>query len=173
MLKKLILLAVLLMGSLAWAQSTSVTLQVTDTPDSQAWNNGTWSATLASPAGSQPFGPPFNFLSSFGGGTVPNQRQSGTLSATGGASITLSDNTAIAPSGSKWLFAVCPQATATCYSQAVTISGGSQSVTLNPPSVRIAGNALPLAYLDVEISNPTPGAMYYHVTSNTVRQWNG
>lgn len=174
MLKRFSLLIVLA-SALAVAQTTSVTLQVTDTPDGQSWNNGTYSATLVL----QPGAPvqPFQLLPVFGGGPVTPTAVSGNLSGSGGASFTLTSNTAIAPaSNTGWRVVVCPLASADCFRTTVVITGASQTVTLNPPSIRINGANSPpatLAYADVEIASPPLGTQYFNVTSLAQRQWNG
>src|SRR5258708_2369725 len=100
MKKLLLLLTIASFPSLVEAQSTSVTLQATDA-GAQTWNNGSWSALLVSQIGASQYGPPFNII---GGGSVPNQSQSGSLSATGGASLTVTPNVSIAPAQSQWQF---------------------------------------------------------------------
>src|SRR6266850_3239940 len=128
----LTLLTILSFPSLVEAQSTSVTLQVTDAA-AQAWSNGSWSVLLVSQPGASTFGPPFNLV---GGGTVPNQSQSGALNGAGGASMTLTPNASITPTSSQWKFTVCPGPNlfAQCFTQSVTIGGSSQTVTLTPPA---------------------------------------
>lgn len=160
-MRKALALIIVLAAALAMAQTTTVTLQVTDTPDSQSWNNGTYSVNLVIP-------------SSFSGTQPTPQLVSGALNATGGASFVLASNAPIA--GSYWRFSVCPQATADCYRQSVTVSGATQTVTLNPPSIRInASNAPPslTAYTTTEIVNPALGAQFFNLTSLTEQQWNG
>ncbi len=169
-MRRLLLALFLLLSSLVGA--TTVTLTVTDA-ESQTWNNGTYSIQLVSPPGTTS-GPPF-FLN----GTVtpvPNQLQVGTLSGTGTASLTLTDNATIAPALSVWRFTICPQATAPCFVQAVQIVGASQTVNLVPPIIRIPGANIPpttLAYTDAEVANPGLGTIYYNLVSGVSRQWNG
>jgi hypothetical protein len=169
-LKKLFIAFVLLAG-IALAQSTTVTLQVTDTPDNQAWNNGTWQVALMPQSG------PSQSYFIIGTTTpVPNQNQSGVLNGTGGASLTLTPNASIAPAQSIWGFTVCPQATSSCFFQQVIIAGATQTVTLTPASIRINLTGIPyrvLAYADAEIASPALGAIYYSVTANAYRVWNG
>ena len=153
--------------SFSYGQSTTVTLQVTDTPDNQTWNNGTYSATLVGTAGG---GGTQNWVITGTTTPVPNQQQSGSLSGSGGATLTVTPNSSISPAGSMWNFTVCPQASASpCYSQSVFIQGATQTVTLTPPSVRIGPNpVLSYAYADGEVTVGL-GQLYYNVTSATYR----
>jgi hypothetical protein len=150
-------------GSLTQAQTTSVTLQVTDA-GSQTWNNGTWTAVLSSLPGASNYGPPFNIINN--GGTVPNQTQTGSLSVTGGASLTATPNSVVTPANSQWKFTVCPQASPVqCYVQFVTVTNtGTQTVTLAPPTIVInlgqtTTNAL--AYATTEIGSAIIGSQFY------------
>jgi hypothetical protein len=169
-MKKTLLLTLLMIVSfpgLASAQSTSVTLQVTDA-GAQSWNNGTWSVVLKSQQGATNFGPPFNLLA---GGSVPNQSQTGALSATGGASLTLTPNASILPTLSGWQFSVCPQQgiPAQCFVQTFTVSGASQTVTLIPPTISVNCGPGVNAYADTEVSCSI-GGQYYNVTTPAQRQ---
>ena len=171
---KRLLPILLLLSALAAAQSTSVTLQVTDTPDGQPWNNGNWSAVLVSMPGAVNTGPPF-FISGTNT-SVPNQRQNGALSGTGGTAFTLTPNASISPAGTAWQLTVCPQATSPCFTQFVIAVGATQNVTLNPSSIRINGNTMSpttLAYADTEIVSPPVAAQYFNVTLLSQRIWNG
>jgi hypothetical protein len=148
---------------LTQAQTTSVTLQVTDA-GAQAWNNGTWTAVLSSLPGASNYGPPFNIINN--GGTVPNQTQTGSLSGTGGASLTATPNSVVTPANSQWKFTVCPQASPVqCYTQFVTVTNtGTQTVTLTPPAIVInlgqtTTNAL--AYATTEIGSAVVGSQFY------------
>jgi hypothetical protein len=166
--KLLLLLTIVLFPTLADAQSTSVTLQVTDA-GSQSWNNGSYTVVLKSQQGATNFGPPFNLVG--GGGTVPNQTQSGALSATGGASFTLTPNASVLPSQSGWQFSVCPQQgiPTQCFVQAVTVFGASQTVTLVPPTISVNCGPGVNAYADTEV-NCSIGGQYYNVTTPSQRQ---
>jgi hypothetical protein len=151
-------------------QTTSVTLQVTDL-DVQTWNNGTWSVQLTSPPGV----PCCNY-NIIGGGTVPNQQQNGSLSGTGGATLTVTPNTSIAPAGTQWTFQVCSQASPSpCFTQAFSITGASQTVTINPPAIRINAvnpNIRITAYQDIEVVNGNLGTVYYNLPSAALKVCN-
>jgi len=148
---------VLLWATLCQGQSTSVTLQVTDL-DVQTWNNGKWSVQLTSPPGV----PCCNYNILGTNTPVPNQQQSGALSGTGGASLTVTPNTSIAPAGTQWTFQVCPQASPSpCFQQSFTITGAAQTVTINPPAIRInLQNPVVkvTAYQDIEAVNGSFGS---------------
>src|SRR5690349_18995153 len=119
-MKKLLIVVGLM---LLWAASafgqTTVNLTVTDTPDNQTWNNGTWSVKLQPAAGNLSQTNSFTLLS--GGGSLA--AQSGSLSGTATAAISLPANANIAPT-SNWQFTVCPQPSnnAACFQQSVTVS---------------------------------------------------
>ena len=168
---RLIFLTLCLLPCLAQAQTTSVTLQVTDA-GGQSWNNGTWSTILASPPGAVPAGPPFFQLGT--STPVPNQSQSGALNGTGSATMTLSQNGFISPSNSRWNFTVCGQTTATnnCFTQFVTITS-TTTVTLTPPALTVNPGPSAQAYADSEIVGAVVGSIYYNVTSNAQRVCNG
>ena len=96
--------------SFAKAQSTAITLQVTDT-DGQAWWNGSYTVQLYDPTAVKQG--PWNI-----NGTdtpVPNQSQKGALDAGGAASFTVTPNSVIVPSGSIWQLNVCAIASSHCY----------------------------------------------------------
>ena len=164
------LILLILIGAMAgssFAQTTSVTLQTTDA-GSQSWNKGTYTATLAAPAGV--VNPTFYL-----GGVLmtPSQLQlTGALNSSGGASFSLGQNGSITPVGSSWTFTVCPQATASCYTQSLTVSGASQTVTLTPPAILINLSNSPAntsAYADSEITGVVLGATYFNLTTSLQR----
>lgn len=172
-MKRLIPLLFLL-SALSWGQSTNITLQVTDV-GGQTWNNGSWSVQLVSQPGASNQGPPFLIKGT--ATPVANQTLSGTLSGTGGASLSLVPNASITPAQSTWRFVVCPNATIDCYRQSVIVAGASQNVNLTPPTIQISGqNGLPpnvIAYTDSEIISPAQGAQYFNTISLAQRQWTG
>src|SRR5229473_1781721 len=165
--KLLLLLTIVSLPSLVDAQSTTVTLQVTDA-GAQSWNNGSWSVVLVNKPGATPFGPPFNLVA---GGTVPNQSQSGSLNGTGGASLTLTPNASIVPSQSVWSFNVCPAQGIPfqCFAQTITIVGASQTVTLVPATITVNCGSVVNAYTDSEVSCAV-GGQYYNLTLPGQRQ---
>ena len=150
--------------SIATMKATSVTLQVTDL-GSQSWNNGSWSVNLIATTGS-PSGPWF-----LTGTTtpVPNQTQSGSLNGTGMASITLTGNDVITPISTVWQFTVCPAATAACFTQSSSITGATQTVSLQPPAITIPMTSIPVtAYSASEITAALVGNTYFNLTSSSM-----
>lgn len=158
-MKKFLVLLVVFIASFVTAQTT-VTFQVTDT-DSQAWNLGSFTVTSAANAAAQT------------AATVTS-----TLNATGGASFSIAAGT--------YSFKACPLASSvsagiagstnpSCYVSSVAVSGGTQTVTLAPPGIRIPavlGVAI-TAYSDLELTGPFTSARYYNLVSGVSRQYNG
>jgi hypothetical protein len=157
------LLLLLCVTAMAAAQTTSVTLQATDADGTQ-WANGTWGAQLYSPPGV----PSGQYVVLGTTTTVPNQTQAGALSATGGASLTVTPNTSISPAGTQWMFTFCSAATpAPCQTYYVTVTGSSQTVAPTLPAIRISMTN-PLvrvaAYTDTEITGVGVGTQYFNIT---------
>lgn len=164
-MKKLILFLFLVLSSFIFGQSTVVTFQVTDTPDNQAWNNGTWTVQLQPLTGNITN---TNFIIVGTTTPVPNIIQSGLLNGSGGGSVTLTPNSAINPIGSQWNFTVCPQASTSCFSQTIFIFGTTQTITIAPPSIRINALKMILAYADPEV-NTGVGQIYYNLNTGNLR----
>ena len=156
---------VMLALALAAFSQTSVTLQVTDA-DSIPWAFGTYSVYATSALAAQPVG--------------AASLVSSTLSGSGGASLSLSANT--------YTFRACPAvfsrsggtygsavAATGCYSTSVAVAGGSQTVTLAPPAIRIPLlNGVSVgAYADAEVTGAYANARYYNVITGTERIYNG
>ena len=166
-MKRFLLIASLLLPSLAVAQSTSVTATITDT-DGQTWNNGAVTATFVP-------GPPQSYT--WPGGTIP-LTVSGTMNGSGQFTISLPDNSTITPIGSQWRFTLCPNASAPCVSTSIAVAGASIDLSSQLSSVakgpRFPASPWAYGYRDVEIS-PTPpdGAIYWNVTDGFSRQWTG
>jgi hypothetical protein len=181
MRRLLLLLMLCLTGAVSALSQTTVNLTVQDTPDNQLWANGTWAVQLQQGAGNSDQTRTFTILS--GGGSLANQ--SGSLSGTATASIVLPANANIGPGGTKWQFTVCPQASASCFQQSVTVSTSSpQTLAINPPSIRInLATATPpiSAYATGEISGAVIGSQFYllgtgiqvcsAVSGNTCTTW--
>src|SRR5271154_941851 len=166
-MRKYLWLVLLFFVPFVTGAQTTVNLTVSDTPDAQTWNSGTWTATLQMRPGQPPPSGAFQIIS--GGGSVVSQ--SGSLSATGTAAIPLPANANINPSQSVWSFSVCPQATWACYQSFVTVSTSSpQTLAINPPSIRINfQNATPpvTAYTNAEVVGASLGSQYYNLVSGT------
>jgi hypothetical protein len=163
-MKRLLLLTLLLLVTAAssFAQTT-VNLTVTDSPDNQLWNNGTWQVKLQQAAGNSSGTNSFTLLS--GGGSL--LAQTGSLSGTATAAIVLPANANIGPGGTTWQFTVCPQPAnnAACFQQSVTVSTSSpQTLNINPPSIRInlAVATPPVsAYATGEITGAVVGSQFF------------
>jgi hypothetical protein len=155
MLKALLIL--LLFAGVAYGQTTTVTLQVTDA-GAQSWNNGTYTVTLISTAGGVP--PQIYYL----GGvamTAAQILQTGSLNASGGATLTLGQTVAITPVTTIWQYVVCPQATAGCYTWSQTAIGATQTVSLTPPTIKVPPSNISLVYATSEVSNPQLGSTIF------------
>ena len=161
-----------LLSVVSAAQTATVTLQVTDL-GGQSWNNGTWTVKLTPGPGQQP---PVQYVLAGTSTVVPNQQQNGNLSGSGGASITLTENSVIAPAMTQWTFNVCPLATpASCYQYAATITA-SGTLTLTPPAIQISMVSPPstvIAYADNELFGMTYGNSYYNLILPGPKYWNG
>lgn len=161
-MKKLLLLLILLVPCFAAGQYSTVTATITDS-DSQTWNNGTYQITFVPPVGASTFtfnGQPWN----------PPAAINGALSGSGGFSYAnLPRNDYILPTGSKWQFSFCPNASFRCSPSSVVINSSSQSIT---GSLTIVVPRFPagnqsfgaFGYLDVEITSPVTTQQYWNVT---------
>lgn len=152
------------------AQTTAVTASVTDTA-SQPWNNGTYTITFV-PVPGKP-GP-----YSYQGATFVPQAYTGSLNSSGVLTITLPDNSFITPAGTKWLYTVCPQATAPCHPVTLSTTGASQNFSsalssANPP-VAFYPTPVQFGYTNSEVL-PLPGLgqIYYDTTNQVPKYWNG
>jgi hypothetical protein len=170
-MKKLLAILILVAAStLVGAQTTAVSLNVTD-GDSQAWANGTYSVALVPTPGTP--GGPYYIMGSVT--PVPNQFQTGTLDSSGNASLTVTPNTSIAPSGSIWRFTACSGTSpVVCYVSSLTITGASYSANLTPPALRIQ-MVSPVYnysfYQDIEGAGPQNGSVYWNLTSRVYRRY--
>lgn len=166
MLKRLLLLLLITTG-LAFGQSTTVNLNVTEV-GGQPWINGTYSVIIVMS--------PSVFNSSYGGpfrnattGSLVTSSVNGNLDGTGSATFFLIPNASITPSVNLWSFTVCPSVGAGCFTQSVTIAGASQSVNLTPPTLSIIANPpFATAYTDSEVLGAV-GQVYWNVLSQTHR----
>jgi hypothetical protein len=164
--KLLLFLSLLLFASSAFAQSTTVSGQVTDA-GGQSWNNGTITAVFVT----NPNYPSFPQYTWTGG--VLSSQVSGTLNGTGGYSFSVPSNSAITPVNSQWRFQICPEASSPCfYTSPVTITGATQTVNATPPAILInllATSPPVFAYADAEVTGASLGSQYYNVTNSQGR----
>lgn len=144
--------------------NVSATLQDSST---QVWSNATWTTTFITPFGNP--SPPNN------NGNPITANQSGVADGSGHFTVTLDDNTIVAPAGSKWKFTICPNASVTsCAEVQLIITGPSMDISaaLNtsivPPVVGVQPT-LSRAYNDTEASGAF-GVIYVNSIDNTLRQ---
>lgn len=149
---------------------TSVTATITDS-QGQTWNNGSYSVQfIATPNIPGPFTNQGHSLQ--GGGLI-----TGSINSSGTLSVTLDDNiNGILPSGSKWQFTICPQASVRACSQmiAIVITGSSMNLStifsnqVIPPVIN-PNPVIGYAYSDAEV-NTGIGGMYVRTTDSSFRQ---
>lgn len=174
MFKNLIYLLILLFVPMCiWGQTSSVTATLTD-PDGQTWNTGTYTINFVpTPGNPGPY--------TWNGGQSFTQQYRGSFSNTGVLTISLPSSDFIAPSGTKWRFTLCPNASFPCQDVVLAVTGGAPNLSVQLsaglPPIRIAPGLTAFAYLDLEVGTPAqplyPGAMYWNVASLVERQWNG
>jgi hypothetical protein len=164
---KLFILLMFLAGSAA-AQSTTVTVNVTDA-GSQAWANGTVAFTFTKGTG-------VGAYTWSGGPIVP---LTCALNSSGTCSKSVPSSTAITPGDSTWTITVTSNTFPTV-SYTVTgtvISGSTQTVNVTPPAISVPVPTTPtifapvLAYADNEISGAYITFVYTNIsTLNTPQQ---
>jgi hypothetical protein len=168
------LAAFLLLCGMAWGQSTSVTFAITD-GDGQQWNNGSYIITfLPTPGNPGPY-----YLNGVLMTTAQKGPFTGSLNGSGSATISLSSNNFIVPSGTKWQFVLAPNASAVSTTVNTAVTGASQNLSASFSSQVTAPRFPALGtsswgYLDGEVTPvPNPGGSYFNVTAKTVRVWDG
>lgn len=167
-LTKLLMMVVLTAGS-ALSQTSAVTATITD-PDSQTWNNGTYTINFI-PAPNSP-GP-----STWTGGALTTQF-TGSLNSSGVLSVSVADNTTVSPPGSLWQFTLCPNSSAPCQNVRTQVTGASPNLSTTLSNGLIAPRFGPgpfaYGYQDVEVVTPLlPGVTYWDVSTTLQRIWNG
>jgi hypothetical protein len=164
MLRKwLLVLGFLILPSLARAQSTTVSGQVTDA-GGQSWNSGSVTATFI-PNPQYPTFPQYTWTGGVLNSTIP-----GTINGTGGYSLSLPSNTSITPVNSMWQLQFCPAATSSCFTIAnITVTGATQTLNATPPVILIPAGASTTAYADTEVIGTAIGQQYYNITSGTIK----
>ena len=171
-MKKLIYILVLLtLSSLSFGQAlTSVTATLTDS-QSTVWANASITAQIQ-----PPFGNPSPLNNQ--GGPIVNPLVVTFADGSGTFSMSLDDNLVVAPSGSTYLFTICPNATVTnCSTSIQVVHGGSMdlSASLSADLTNITVNAAPTvyrAYVDAEVTGGQ-GSIYWRTTDNMLRGFNG
>jgi hypothetical protein len=144
---------------------TNVTAVLQDS-SGQLWRNALWQASFKPPFGN-PYQPNNN-------GNLITPNQTGVASGLGVMTVTLDDNLAVAPAGSKWTFTICPNSsTGNCGVIDVTVTGANQNISsiINPilpiPNVNVAPTVY-RAYGDIYAFGGY-GAIYTNVIDGTTR----
>jgi|SRR5580765_2469605 len=169
-MKKLMLL-LLIVTALAYSASaapsyTNVTVTLQDT-STQVWKSASWQTIFVPPFGNP--GQPNN------DGTAIMPNQSGVADASGVFTVTLDDNLAVAPSGTKWRFVICPNATvASCTTIETQVTGGSEDLSsvINPQLIVPNVMANPTIYRSYQDGQTTGGfgALYLNTVDNSLRE---
>lgn len=168
-------LALLLLFPLACAaQSTSVSSTGVVDSDGFTWSAGTYAITFV-PA---PSWPSPNSYTWSGGNLQQNSVFNGSLNGSGAFTVSIPDNTAISPAGSKWKFYICPNASAGCFYINQAVSGSTYNITsllnaaLSPMPPRFAANPVAFGYGTVEVTpTPQPGSFLYNTTTGACEQY--
>jgi hypothetical protein len=159
MRKILLLWATLFCAVPVLAQSTSLTINVTDA-GSQTWNNGTYTLTFVGAPNAKWSGG--NLATSF----------TGTLGSTGSVTVSIPDVNTITPGPSYWSVQVCPNSSVSagptgCYrvQPASTITGSTQTLNVTPPAISIVINQTSMGVVAYSTSEITSvygiGAQFY------------
>lgn len=164
-MKKLVLF--LFLSTAALASTSTLTNTVITDPDSQTWNNCTWSAVLNSPNG-----PP-----TISGLPVSPTSAAGSCSSVGKITATLTDTGSLDQTGATWVFTLTPNASsvfapAVISTTAVTGATPNLSTVLSAvPAPRFPPGANSFGYLSGEVQNPIVGSVFFDVTGDCQRQY--
>src|ERR1700733_1760710 len=163
-------LLILMLSMAAWSQTSAVTATITD-PDGQTWNNGTYTITFVPTPGVPG---PYTWQ---GNPNFP-QNYTGSFNGSGVLSVSIPDNSYIAPLGSKWQFTLCSKTSAACQNIKLSAIGASPNLSsaLSTQLVapRFGAGQFSFGYLDVEVTGVLlPGVTYYNVTNLVQRIWTG
>jgi len=160
-------LLALLSGVPALAQSTSVSATIVDS-GSQAWAFGSVQFRFR-PADSNPTGQYFWNGAPFDKSTTIPQNPLALDGSGAFSGVSVPSNNFITPSGSTWTVTVCPAASTPCTSQNLTITGGTQTLSITPPAI-VLNLTVPLlaarAYSDTEVTGAIPGTDYFNIPDN-------
>lgn len=170
-------LLLILAASSSAQNTTMVTATITDS-DGQAWVNGTWTATLYNPSGTQ------RPVYTNNGQMVVTLIQGQVMDSTGKLTYAVPDNNKITPIGTRWDFTLCSNTSAACVTTPnhVLVTGSSQDLSSNlsgqvqalpPGAPRFAPGGNAKGYADNEVTSPTQGSQYYNVLNLVRREFNG
>lgn len=173
-LRLAMIFVMLLLTSLAFSQSTTVSATITDT-DGQAWIGGSVRIDLVNVPSGQTL--------TWTGGALTQHFPPIVLNTSGAFSTSVPSSNAIKPGVTKWQFTVCPNASAPCGQYTTAVTGATLSLTTQlsakakPPRVNpILG--LSKAYNSTELVVPTgvsnvSAGMYYDTLASCVKFYNG
>lgn len=169
-MKKLYFIIILMLGYIIPSYATTVTATITDS-DSQTWNNGAWTIRLVNP---RP-----DITPSVNGTPLTSGQifQSGSLSSGGVLTATVVDSSTISPVGTTWSFVICPNASASCGTGSMAVTGSSVNLSTALSALikapRFNGGSGAFGYLDGEVNTPIGnGLTYYNVTTPALRIYN-
>lgn len=167
---KRLLIFVLAMSGVGLSQTSAVSATITD-PDSQTWNNGSYTISFVPTPG---IPGPYTWQ---GNPNFPTN-YTGTFSGSGLLAVSIPDNSFIAPLGSKWQFTLCSNTSAPCQNVTLSVTGVAPnlSAALSGPLVapRFGAGQFAFGYLDIEVTGTlAPGNFYFNVTNLIQRIWNG
>jgi hypothetical protein len=172
MMKRLLIYSLFIFLSANWVGAqcigtcTTVTATLTDN-STQAWSFATVTINLV-----KPFGYAGQMLNN--GVPVNSPQNNIQADGTGTFTISLDDNVALTPAGSKWIFTFCPNATvANCSQLTQIVTGGSMnlsSIITNVLTIPIVNSTPTIyrAYSDTEALGGQ-GSLYWRTTDNTLR----
>lgn len=172
-MKKLFIILFILISSLAYAQSTTVTATVVD-GGGQVWANGIYQIDLINFQGGQP---------TWSGGPLTTHYGVQPLTIGGFFTIIIPDNNFITPKGTMWRFTICPNATSSCGIVDTAVNGPAVDISAIitpklPVPLVYPSTTLPKAYVDTEvkISGYKPNSqatLYYDVSANCIKYFDG
>ncbi len=167
------LAAILLSGINAIAQSTAVTMTVTD-PSGQLWTNATVSYQFQ---GNGSFYGQYQWQ----GANLPTQyltKQSIKLNSSAYGTFTVPSSNEIFPAGSSWLITVCPNVSTKCQTMPTALNGSSEDISafidafITTPSITVSN--VPLIYNTNEVlSSFNQGALIYNTTTQAPMYYTG
>src|SRR5258707_787057 len=115
------LLAIVALVTSLWSQTSNVTATITDA-DGQTWNNGTYTITFVPTPG---IPGPYTWQ---GNPNFP-QNYTGSFSNSGVLTVSIPDNSFIAPLGTKWQFTLCSNTSAPCQNIPLSVTGASPNLS--------------------------------------------
>lgn len=165
-MKKIIFASFILLASLAHSQTyTTVTATVQDTTG-QVWSNLSVTAIFIPPPNGT--GQPNN-----GGLPITDTPQYTVGDVSGTFTITVDDNTAVRPAGSRWSFQICSNTSDKCSNLMIGVSGPTMNITsqinaaITAPVVN-GGVNIPRVYNTVTEASGGNGSVFWRTSDNTL-----